>query len=141
MVVDDIERHGKVLRVRRVYELLQIVWCAVTILGCKREGAVVPPVAGSGKLRDGHQLNRGYTEVGDTVEVRNDCDKSAFRCERADVKLVEDAVFERRCFPTRVRPVKRGRIDNLRRAVNALWLKAGRRIWPLGIAIESIKIF
>src|ERR1700683_5622348 len=70
----------------------------------------------------------------------NNRTKGAFRGERADVELIEDAVFERRSFKAGVRPRKRRRIDYFRRTVNTLGLKTGCWIRTLGSAIESIII-
>lgn len=54
--------------------------------------------------------------------------EGALRSERPDVELIEDERFEREPGPTLVAPAVGVRIDDQRWAVNALRLKARRRI-------------
>ena len=51
---------------------LQIARRAVAILKRKREYAVITPIAGARKLRDGHQLDGGNAQIGQLIEMRHD---------------------------------------------------------------------
>src|SRR5260370_36946033 len=63
MVVYNIESHSELMGVCGVNESLKREWTSVTILDSKRVDAVVAPIARSGKLRYGHQFDRGYSKI------------------------------------------------------------------------------
>src|ERR1700676_3013500 len=113
MVINHIERHSQVPGVGHVYELLQIARRTIAVLCCKRKRAVISPVPSSGELRNGHQLDGRNSEIGESVEMRNHRGKSAVSRERANVKFVENALFERGSLPAIVGPWEAARVNHL----------------------------
>ncbi len=63
VVVHHVEDHGEALLVTAVNETLQAVRSAVGVLHSEGEHAVVPPVAFSRELSDGHEFDRADAEL------------------------------------------------------------------------------
>src|SRR5436190_23199572 len=136
VVVHDVENDGEPLGVRRVDEMLQPVWSTIVVLHRIEIDAVVSPVTRSGKLRDGHDLDRGHAKLASqTAQVGDDGRERAFIGEGADVQLVDDEVAHRDPAPVGVVPAKRIRVDDARRSVHAVWLPATHRIRQRLIAV------
>ncbi len=122
-------------------KFLQAGGAAVGRLWRVQAGAVVSPVAISGKLRDRHDLNCGDTEIAKIRKPRNDALKCALGREGAGVEFVDDEVFQRNAGPALIGPAERVGIEDARRTVYAAGLPARNRIGALAFAIENIEIF
>src|SRR4051812_1898540 len=129
VVVDDIENDREADRVRRVDELLQPFRSAVAVLHRVQLDPVVAPVARAGKLRDGHDLDRGDSElVPQTAQIGNRRREGAFGRERADVQLVDDELAHPETAPPVITPRECLRIDDARRTMDAVRLEPAHRI-------------
>jgi len=63
MVVDHVESDGEAAGMSRVHQTTERRGTAVGILGSKKVDTIVAPVSRAGKLRDGHQFDRGDAEM------------------------------------------------------------------------------
>src|ERR1700692_3996426 len=123
MVVHDVENNSEPLGMCGVHQPLERKRTPVTILDGKRIDAVVTPIAGSWKLCEWHQFNRGDTEVRKLRQKRDDAIQRSRLRIRAPVEFVEDALLEARSFPLGIGPLKRIQVDDCGRAVDTLRLK------------------
>ena len=101
---------------------------------------IVAPVPRTGKFTHRHQFHGRNSEIFQVVEFRDNARESAFRSESADVQLVKDVIGEREALPIAIGPHERMRIDNLRRAVHAVRLRARNRIGALAAIFKNERI-
>src|SRR5258708_31084380 len=104
--------------------------------------SVVTPIAVAGKFGDRHQFNGGDTQLCEVGKFWNYRFESSVGSERAGVQLIDDMAGERDSFPGTVRPFERIGIDDLRRTVHALRLKARHGVGTFSFAIqhEGVKV-
>ncbi|MNC56542.1 hypothetical protein D3C75_1061480 [compost metagenome] len=69
VVVDHVEDDGQPMAVGAVDQMLELFGRAVGGLGCVGQDAVVAPVAITGKLRQGHQLDGGDAQPGQACQM------------------------------------------------------------------------
>ena len=140
VIVDDVERHREPGRVRGVDQALEGVGASVAVLRREELHAIVAPVPRAGKLRDGHQLDDGDSEIAKLREPRDDRVEGSFGSEGPDVELVDDEVGHLESRPLAVRPRERIRIDYARRAVDAVRLRSRHGIGSLVAAVDTIRV-
>ena len=139
VVVDDVEHDREATAVTRVDEPLEPLGTAVRRLGRVEVHSVVTPVAATGELGDGHDLDGVDPHVPEMVEALDDRLERARSGERAHVKLVENQALEGQAAPRRVGPIEPGR-DDPGRPVNAVRLKARRGVGPAQVSIEHVSV-
>ena len=135
VVVDDVEHDGEALTMGGVDEARQPLRTAVG--GVRREGVepVVAPAAVAREGRHRHQLDCGDAELAQPAQARDHAVERARGRERADVELVEDELVERE---VRARSdLERRRVEDSRRAENAVRLPARAGIGPGGLPVED----
>ena len=136
MVVNHVEHHGKAEPVAGVDQALEARRTAVRVLRGERVHAVVAPVAVSGKLRHGHDLESGDAQRGEPGELPDGGVERAFGRKGPDVHLVENVLFERQAFPSGGLPVELRRND-LGSGVDAIRLEARCGVGTLGAPVEA----
>ena len=129
MVVHDVENHTEARGMRAIHERTQIVARSVIVIGREPVHAVVAPAESAGELRDRHNLNYGHAQRDEILDALGRRGVGALGCERSDVELIEDLPLGLYARPRGVRPAKHRRVDDLRCAMRAIWLVAGRGIW------------
>ena len=140
MVVDDVEDDREAQRMRAVDEALERVVIAVHVIGREQLHAVVAPVPAARALRHRHDFEHRDAELAQVRELFDRGVERAGRRERADVHLVDHLAVQPRAAPLRVAPFEGAGIDDQRRAVHALRLKARAGIGPGPGAIDAILI-
>ena len=111
MVVDDVEEHGQAAAVAGVDQTLEPVRPTVGMMWRVEIDAVIAPAAASGKFSHRHQLDMSDAELDQMVELIDGADEGSFRCEGADMKLVDHGGRKRRRLPPSIRPAKSVVID------------------------------
>ncbi len=124
VVVDDVEDHAEAVGVRGVDEALEAERAAVGRLRGAEVDAVVAPAVVAGELGDWHDLDRRHAELGELRQVLDRGIEGPLRRERPDVQLVDDLLAERPRLEVLVGPDERARVDDPRRAAQALGLVA-----------------
>ena len=124
VVVDDVEKHHELVRVRRVDQSLQIVTRPVACVRCERQHAVVTPVPAAGEIRHRHQLDRGHADLGEITEPLDRGRERPCMGERADVEFVDDRFFPGATAPRVIAPVEPERIDHHRCRVHVVGIGA-----------------
>ena len=137
MVVNHIEHNRQTAVVALVNKSFQSGRPAIAVLHRKRIYAIVSPISSAGKRRHRHQLNRGYSKFHQVIELVCDSIECTEGGESSHVQLVDNVLCNRPSAPFRIAPVE-VRSDDLRRAVDAGWLQARRRIGSLNLRVESI---
>src|SRR6202162_6383374 len=99
VVVDNVHHHRESVSMAGVDKSLQAGGAAVGRWWRVEAGAVVSPVAISGKLGDRHNLDCGDTEIAKIWKSRNDAFECALGRESAGVEFVDDEVFQRNAGP------------------------------------------
>ena len=68
VVVHHVQQHHHAAHVRLLDEVLEIVGAAVSRVGREGQNAVVSPIALAGKVRQRHQLDRGYAQIRQIIQ-------------------------------------------------------------------------
>ena len=139
MVVDHVEDHAESFGMRPVHEPSQIVGAAVRMMRRKEIHAVVTPPEPAGKSGDRHQLDDRDAHASQLRQLVRRRREGTLGREGPDVHLVENLALVRYSRPIRVRPLEGPRVDDHRRAVRSLRLKAGRRI-RTGVGVVQPKL-
>ena len=129
VIVDDVENHREAAPMRRIHKPAQIVRCAIRPRRGIEAHAVVPPIAGAGKVGDRHQLEDCDAEIGQVRQAFGHAREGAGFAERPYVQLVHNRQLKRNTPPPVIRPCECPGIHDGRRAVDPLRLKSGRGIW------------
>ena len=136
VIVDDVENDREPFRVCGVDELLQPRRSTVRVLDRVQRHAVVAPVARSGELRDGHDLDRRYAELAaQAAQEWNRGGEGACVGERTNVQLIDREVPHRDTAPALVAPSECRGIDDARWTVDARWLPAAH-----GVGNETVVV-
>ena len=93
VIVDDIEQHHEPARMGGVDEGLQVFRAAIGIGRREGQHAVIAPVPPAGKSGNRHDLDGSDAEIDQMVQLADGGAKRAFRCESADVQLVDDGLL------------------------------------------------
>src|SRR6266481_1143738 len=102
--------------------------------------SVVTPIAVARKFGDRHQFNGGDAQLFEVGKFWNYRFESSVGSERAGVQLIDDVAGERDSFPGTVRPFERIGIDDLRRTMHALRLKARHGVGTFSFAIQYQRV-
>ena len=126
---------------RGVDEGPQVIRSAVQ--PCRREqvDAVVAPAESSGEVGDGHHLDDGDAELGESGQLLDRRSPRALPGERADVHLVKYLVVRADARPIDVRPGEEVGIDHFGRTHRSLRLEAGGRVGKqVGLVVQPIPV-
>jgi hypothetical protein len=118
VVVDHVEKHHQIFRMRGINEVLEVIWAPIRRCGRIGQYAVISPIAVTGKTRDWHDFDGCDAKISQIIELLFGGSKSAFRRKRADMQLVNGSFLPGPSFPVAVLPFEREWVDNLARAVN-----------------------
>src|SRR5207248_717936 len=106
----------------------ELVRCSVKICRCKQCRSVITPTELAWKFSDGHDFEKSDSIV---HEGRQHFTRSApcpFTGQCADVRFINDLLFEVNTFPGVILPAIKKRIDDLGRAMRTIGLEAGSRV-------------
>src|SRR4030095_13944746 len=90
VVVYHIQHHSQSALMTGIDQPFEPLRPAIRGLRGKRIDAVVAPVTAARKLRNGHEFQRGNTNVLDLVQVWDDSLKCHFRGKRPDVEFIKN---------------------------------------------------
>src|SRR5262249_18652341 len=111
VIVDDIDKHHETLDVGGLDQRLQLFRPTVLDPGPKRLDAVIAPVVSARRFRQGHQLDRGDTDLDQVVELASNAAIGAVGREGADMKLIEHSLLPWPSAPAAVAPCEGRRVD------------------------------
>jgi hypothetical protein len=112
---------------------------AVAVLHGRGQDAVVAPVALTGELPHGQQLQRRHPELDQRREQLDEPVEGPGGCAGADVQLVEDLLVQRLGGEAGVGPVE-ARVVDRRGALRTLGLPPRRRVGPIdGLGVRTVQ--
>ena len=118
VVIDHVEKDGEPPGVTGFDERLEVLGLSIRGVRGERQHPVISPAPAAGKVRHGHELDRGDPEGDQVVEPVRHRGEGAFPRERSHVKLVEDEALGGDAVPLRIGPGVVVRIDHLARPVD-----------------------
>lgn len=106
-------------------------------MGCVEIHPVVSPPSQAGKLGHRHQFHVSDPQFDEMVEAANRRIEGAFRCEGANVQLIDHGGSKRRLLPSCIRPGETAVLHPSRRSMNSLRLPGrpgiGKRTFPVNV--------
>src|ERR1019366_10206490 len=87
MVVNHVQQYHQATCMSGLHQGFQVFGPAIGRVRREWQYAVVAPVAATGEIRDGHQLDDCNAKRGQMLEPADGGEKGAFRREGADVQL------------------------------------------------------
>ena len=116
MVVDDVEQHHQAEAVGAVDEALEVIGRAVGCIRRKRQDAIIAPVATTGELGKGHQLDRRDAQGLQIAKPIAQGSIGSFRRCRAHMDLGDYGFLPGAPRPGSIRPRESIRIDDSARS-------------------------
>src|SRR6185312_10572481 len=113
---------------------------AVGALDRVRRHAVISPVPSTGKLRHGHELDRGRAYIPDRGQPLDHAVEGPGETEGADVQLVDDEVRHGDAAPGGVAPAVARRVHNAGGAVHTLRAPAAHRVRALALTVQAVRV-
>src|SRR6516165_4288539 len=120
-----------------VDQRLEVFRPAVGGVRCKKQDAVITPVAATGKIRDWHQFDCGESGVSDVIELPDRGLKSACSGECSDVQLEHGGVLPWPTAPVRRAPLVDVVVDPLAWSEYVLGLEMRCRIRNLEFSVDT----
>src|SRR5215218_11235385 len=137
VVVDHVEEGHEASGVGVLHEVLEFIRGPVGAFRGERQYAVVAPVTTTRELGERHQLDSRDAKLDKVVELFLDTGEGSFGGKGADVQLVQDDLLPGASLPVLVPPSERSGIHDLARAVHAVGLASGGRVWNLLSAVDA----
>jgi hypothetical protein len=127
VIVDHIENHHKPELVRTIDEGLRIFRSPIQPGRREEIDAIIAPAKSARKVGNRHDFDQRNSKARELRELLHGRPPSAFRSKRSKVQFVCHQLVCRPTPPCPIRP-REGRVDDLRRTMRSIGLKARRRI-------------
>src|SRR3569833_722983 len=138
MVIHHIHDDGYPTEMSGIHQFVVPIHSTVRRLYGKRIDTIVSPVAHSGELREGHQLDGGDAQVRQVVQLDDDALEIMRRGKAPRMQLVDDHIRQCKPLPVAVRPVKAVPFEQLRWTVNAAWLRQARWVGTYHLTVDPV---
>src|SRR4030066_405497 len=140
MIVDHIQNHRQAPLMAGINQPHEPLRTSIRILHRERVNAIIAPVAIPRELSHRHDLNCGYAQILQFIQVWDDGVKGALRSKSPHMEFVNHIMGERYSGPVKLFPNKMG-VNDLAWPMDAFGLELGGGVRTFSVPIETIKIW